>query len=107
MFHATSGRSGFNPLKYDENGTLAIEVNFMGSKRFLQVDQTTTWLGLIEKLTAMPRMAPASMSIDAVCNFLVENGLGTYSDAFRKEGVDGEILMDLDQEGCRELGVKS
>merc|ERR1739848_844748 len=30
MFHVTSGRSGFNPLKYDADGTLVIEVNLMG-----------------------------------------------------------------------------
>merc|ERR550514_337286 len=51
MFHYTSGRSGFNPLKYHEDGTLMIEVNLMGEQRTIAVDVAMTWLDVVQKLS--------------------------------------------------------
>jgi len=162
MFHYTSGRDGFNPLKFSENERLTVDVNILHThgivKKSVNADKSTTWLDLIQMLdlnvppksiqlwhdsppapigvsvrpppaaaTSMPsprkfkttpvESAPhkvqsvgsndiLKMSVDAVCRFLSENGLGMYSASFRAEQVDGEILADLDEKGCQELGVK-
>jgi len=107
MFHYTSGRDGFNPLKYAVDGTLAVEFSFMGKQRTIEVDQQTTWLDLASRVSSMYDIVSVSeMSVEQVCAFMVQHNLGMYEDAFRRESVDGEILKHLDEDGCRELGVK-
>jgi ubiquitin len=109
MFHYTSGRAGFNPLKYSNDQKLVIDVQFMGKPVSITVGRKTSWLDLAARLAAMD-IAPApshSMSTTEVCKFLRASGLGMYQQAFQREGVDGEILQDLDEAGCQELGVKS
>jgi len=110
MFHHTSGRRGFNPLVFypDESGSsLQVELKFLGELRRFRIGRTTTWLDLARHVASVGKSQVSSaMTVEDVCFFLVTHGLDMYQEAFRKERVDGEILQDLDEEGCKELGVK-
>lgn len=44
---------------------------------------------------------------ERVLMFLRQIGLDMYQDSFRKENIDGEVLMDFDDKACDELGIKS
>lgn len=101
MFHYTSGREGFNPLRYSVDGTVTVVVSFMGKEHSIRGDREMTWIGLMAKLLTV------GMSVDAVCSFLREHGLGMYEELLRAEHVDGEVLLDLDDQSCAELGVKA
>merc|ERR1719487_1825168 len=104
MFHYTSGRAGFNPLKYEHDDTITVDLKFKGIRRSITVGRDVTWADLAERLAAMSEHE--AISVDAVCEFLAKNQLQMYEEVFRRECVDGEILFDLDEMGCTELGVK-
>lgn len=106
MFHFTSGRSGFNPLRYEQDHTVTVVVSLMGKQHNIQGDHGMTWIDLMAKLSAMAR-GPAGMSIDEVCSFLREHDLGMYEAQFREKRVDGEVLLDLNDSSAADLGVES
>lgn len=104
MFHVTSGRQGFNPLRFSADETLQVQLWFKGKLRTLAVGQRTTWQELAAQLTAEAREA-RWMTVDDVSLFLAQHGLEAHQAAFRREGVDGEVLLDLDEAGAENLGV--
>jgi len=55
MYHATSGRQGFNPLQYEASGRLTMEVNFEGKTYKVVVKEGDTWEALGRRLAAMRR----------------------------------------------------
>jgi hypothetical protein len=56
---------------------------------------------------AAPAGSIANMSVDDVCDFLQLHGLSMYESAIRRECVDGEVLSELSEEGCKDLGIKA
>ena len=50
---------------------------------------------------------PKEYSIDEVCLWVFALGLGDKADAFREAAVDGDILINLDGEDFKELGLSS
>ncbi|CAE8600012.1 unnamed protein product [Polarella glacialis] len=109
MFHFTSGRTDFDPLTYQEgHDSFEVTVFFNGRQHSLRVKPTAR----LDKLQAallsqVGSFVPSSMSVHEVCGFFAANGLAMYEAQLRQEQVDGQVLMDLDEEGCLELGIKA
>lgn len=82
------------------NDSMDSDVNLYGEYQITQADSDASWCDL-------PKKPCTIMSIDAVCNFLTVNGLSMYADVFRKNSVDGKVLIGLDEKQCGDLGVKS
>jgi hypothetical protein len=53
----------------------------------------------------MPGKHPKDYSVDEVCLWLNAIELGAQADAFRKEGVDGGLLVSLGDDEFKELGL--
>jgi hypothetical protein len=53
----------------------------------------------------MPGKHPKDYSVDEVCIWLNAIDLGAQADAFRKEGVDGGLLVSLGADEFKELGL--
>lgn len=107
MFHFTSGRSDFDPLASTASG-FNIEVTLYGVKHSLRLQADANLKQLYRDLASKVSSSPAwNMSVDDVCTFLAVNGMGMYEAKVRQEKVDGQVLLDLDEDGCMELGIKS
>jgi hypothetical protein len=50
---------------------------------------------------------PKEYSIDEVCLWVFALGLGDKADAFREAAIDGDMLINLDSEDFKELGLSS
>jgi hypothetical protein len=50
---------------------------------------------------------PKEYSIDEVCLWVFALGLGDKADAFREAAIDGDMLINLDGEDFKELGLSS
>jgi hypothetical protein len=57
--------------------------------------------------TTMPGKHPKEYSIDEVCLWVFALGLGDKADAFREAAIDGDMLINLDGEDFKELGLSS
>ena len=55
----------------------------------------------------MPGKDPATYDLDEVCIWLNAIGLGSKTDAFRENAVDGSMLVTLQPEDMVELGLSS
>jgi len=53
MFHSTSGREGFNPLRYEDSSDLTIEVNFEGKRHVVRVASGETWQDVAKQFERM------------------------------------------------------
>eukprot|EP00118_Oscarella_pearsei_P023946 m.294339 g.294339 ORF g.294339 m.294339 type:complete len:5643 (+) comp40744_c0_seq7:98-17026(+) len=49
----------------------------------------------------------SGMSVDDVSFWLADIGFGKYAENFKEEAVDGGTLQELDQDGLKEVGIKS
>ena len=49
----------------------------------------------------------AQYPLESVLNFLEQNKLDKYHDIFQKTGMDGDLLLEADDNVLKELGVKS
>merc|ERR1712217_535024 len=56
MFHESSGRHDFNPLKYKGDAELMVEVHLEGALHSIQVDRNMSWLDLAAKLNSMAKV---------------------------------------------------
>ena len=45
--------------------------------------------------------------LESVLNFLEQNKLDKYHDIFQKTGMDGDLLLEADDNVLKELGVSS
>lgn len=45
--------------------------------------------------------------VDRVCAWLRDEGVGEYADSFRRHAIDGEVLLTLDRDDLRSLGVST
>ena len=45
--------------------------------------------------------------LESVLNFLEQNKLDKYRDIFQKKGMDGDLLLEADDNVLKELGVSS
>ena len=48
----------------------------------------------------------APVTVSDVCEWLKKIGMSQYADKFEEEGVDGELLVELDKEDLPDLGVE-
>jgi hypothetical protein len=55
----------------------------------------------------MPGKHPKEYSTDEVCLWVFALGLGDKADAFREAAIDGDMLINLDGEDFKELGLSS
>merc|ERR1719203_1954559 len=92
-----------------------VKVSIGGAVRTIQCTAITTWLELVRRIGALlgtpPDAAGAGvalmdMTVDDVCCFFQGHGLGMYVAVVQREHIDGEVLRDLTEDGCKELGVK-
>ena len=49
----------------------------------------------------------AQYSLETVLNFLGQNKLDKYHAVFQESGMDGDLLLEADDNVLKELGVKS
>ena len=49
----------------------------------------------------------AQYPLESVLDFLEQNKLDKYRDIFQKTGMDGDLLLEADDNLLKELGVKS
>ena len=49
----------------------------------------------------------AQYSLESVLNFLGQNKLDKYHAVFQESGMDGDLLLEADDNVLKELGVKS
>ena len=49
----------------------------------------------------------AQYPLESVLNFLEQNKLNKYCDIFQKTGMDGDLLLEADNNVLKELGVTS
>jgi len=121
MYHRTSGRDGFDPL-VDTDGSdcesvASSDVSEVSwsSGQYTQSSDSDDEAPQREsdgesQSGDVPPCSESSalmgMTVQDVCDFFEAHGLGMYVDAVKREHVDGEVLRDLTEEGCEELGVK-
>merc|ERR1712178_621350 len=84
-----------------------VQVCVNGEIKDYIIEGNTSWTDLALHIYAEENWA-WKWSSEKVASWLDESELGMYKEAFKKEGVDGEGLLDLDEECCKtDLGVKS
>lgn len=134
MMHATSGMSGFGPLgardlmvSFTDSGVRPIScaphtswpelarligahLRSAGITEPVCFSLSSAAAGLPQSthpaLNAAPHSkALAAMTVEDVCAFFEEQGLGMYVSVVKREHVDGKVLGVLDEECCEELGV--
>ena len=49
----------------------------------------------------------AQYPLESVLNFLEQNKLAKYHDIFQESGMDGDLLLEANDNVLKELGVKS
>jgi ubiquitin C len=105
MFDESSGRRDFRRLRY-RRGRAAIILN--GSTHRIALCQDADLKQLQSEVQSLADSTVMSqMSVDEVVGFFAANGFDMYEQCVRELKVDGEILMDLDEAGCGDLGIKA
>ena len=47
------------------------------------------------------------LTVNEVCEWLTKLGLGQYVETFEQESVDGKLLLDVDEEMMKDLGISN
>ena len=72
------------------------------------VTMTCTWLVCHQVLFQRSLQGgEAQYPLQSVLNFLEQNKLSKYHDIFQKKGMDGDLLLEADDNVLKELGVSS